>query len=139
MTSEERNSIQEVLNKFRSHKLYSRPDWRLQATEEQRRPLESVQELYAYYQQTKSLVLVGEKYNIGFRIVHKLFKRYNLELFGSKTHRSPYEVGTKKPSTKHMDTLSLSQSQWNRKYHTQSKSLYYKLKKVATKFVGTKS
>jgi hypothetical protein len=135
MTRQQRNSIQGLLDSFRSHKLHNQPDWRLELSARQSRPLEEVLKMYQRYTQTKSLTVVSQEFGINIKNLKKLFKRFNFKLFGTMTHRSPYQLGTKQPSSKTIDTLSLSYGDWNLKYDVKSKSLYYKQKKIAQNFV----
>jgi len=135
MTIEQRDSIQQVLNTFRFHKLHKRPDWCLESVEKQITPLKLFQEYYEYYQQTKNLTVVSEKFGVRSDTLRKGFLRYNLDTFSKSPPRSRYRPGRQKPSVKTMDTLSLSQKEWNIKYSIKSRGLYYRRKKVATNFV----
>jgi len=143
MTQEQRDLLHRELSDLKNRKAFNyTSDAQLLNGELSCVPYEKVKEMY----ETCKLIglkKTGEKYNKSNKNIIIHFQKYNFPRVG-RTY-SLYEKEailkkqTKSLTEKYQDSLTLGYTEWNLKYNTKSKSIYYKHKKVAKTFLSNET
>lgn len=133
MDTQVKQKILEELNDFAQRKGSNLSDALLIQSELQCVPYSKVKELYDRYVELNCMKLFLEETGLRYNRVQKYFTTYNLPLLGrtETSKKLSAESNPKLKMERMMDTLIMSQSEWNKKYGITSRGRYYKTKNRA--------
>lgn len=135
MTPEIRQSIIDELSDLMNRRVGKLNDIHILQAEKQCFPYEKVMEIYNYYK-IHGMINTAKYYKMSKGWVSKRFKYYNLPMDykQSRNYSENRHKQTFTPTQKHLDTLSMTYSEWNLKYQSTnngiSKGAYYQCKKT---------